>query len=1149
MPFNRAWYDSIIPHKFLLKMKLLTFFMVVTLFQAWGTGYSQKVTLERKNITLETAFRSIESQTKYLFLYDKMEVPVNQQVSVRVKNESIEETLNQLFEGLPLSYKIFQHNIVIRKEERTGPRQSLVIPEAETVKPENESARTVSGKVTDEKGEGLPGVSILIRGTQSGMISDADGGFSIEVPDEKAVLVFSFVGYVSQEIEIGNRTKLDVVLDVDKKLLDEVVVIGYGTMERKHLTGSAGSIKMDETIGSRPVVDFGQAMYGKVAGVKVLNTSGRPGESSRVQIRGINSISAGSTPLVVIDGVPMPNFDLNTINAADIQSIDILKDAASAAIYGSRGANGVILVTTKTGVPQKSSVSFNYQLTFQQTLKKIDVMNSREYAQASIDAAQIGWIRSGGDPNAPNTMEARKQRKYTWPTALENPETLFDTDWQDVVLRTAPMHKADISLTGGDERSQYYLSLGAIKQDGIVIDTDYNRLNMNLSADTKVTNWLKFGGMLNAVYDKENVSNIHTLTAGSQYPSVYPIYGENGYLGGPLSVPGFEDWNAILFRANNGHPYYRLGEIDETKGLKAMANAYLEVSFSSKLKFKSSLRGFYKRSDNRFYQNGDVGMGPGAIRQVFYNSTMGRTVNMTSENLLSYSNKWNKHQVDAVVGYEYNKREFYSVYADRRNYENDLTPYLSAGSLIYGASDTAYESALISMLGRVNYNYDGRYLASVAFRRDGSSRFGPGNKWGNFPAVSAGWRLSEEAFMKEVRAVSSATLRASYGFTGNDNFADYTWISRMAQSRVAIGNSLITSYFPSSIENPDLRWERTRQLNMGLDIGFLDNRFQAEIDIYQSVSDDLLLNVPVPSTSGFTTVFTNIGELKNRGVELNLTTRNVSNSKWKWDTQLTLSHNKGKITRLGSNDAPMITTKEQMSVINKVGYAPFSFFGYEYDGVFMSQNEVDALQVKYPYEVHPGMGRYKDVNGDGQLNSEDRTVIGNAQPDFIWGLTNSFQFHNFDLSVLFHGSVGGKVFDSNWHRSMYYHEGRNYLKEANNRWRSEENPGNGHVHALSVDVAGTYEREASSYWIMSGTYTRLKDVTLGYTFPGTYLKRLGIDKVRIYLNATNLFTIQKTTTADPENQSGGPEDTAATGIQFSPYPTARTSTFGVHIKF
>jgi len=1098
----------------------------------------KEISLNIQNLTLEQALREIARETGLRLSYRGDIMVGEKTVSLQENSISVSEALTTVLENTGLDYKFSQNGY-------------LLITEAEELMVEQIFQDTVRGTVVDaQTGESLPGVNIVVEGTTIGTTTNIDGEFELSVPSLDVTLVFSYIGYDRLVVGIEGRTELSIELTSDVQVLDDLVVVGYGAVQRRHLTGSVGNVQMDESLASRPIVNIGDALYGRVAGVQVLSSSGRPGESARVQIRGVSSLSAGSEPLIVVDGIPLPSFDLNTLNVSDIESIDILKDASSAAIYGSRAAGGVILVTTKSGTSDASSISFNYSYTTQEVLDKVDVMNTAEYAQASIDAAQIGWIRSGGDPNAPNTIEARGERKYTWPSILETPELLPDVDYQDVIYRTAPMQQAVLSAAGGGENSRYYASFGIVNQDGIIINTGYEKYTLNLNADTNLSDFITVGGRVNTSYDIQTGSQAIHIRTANQYPPLYPVYTEDGYLGGPHNTPGFEPWNAILFRAHHGHPLQKVDEIDDRKGFNIAGNVFANIELLAGLAFRSSMNTFYNRNDRIYFEQSDTNLGPDVRRQARMRSWMNRSLNYTWENLLLFNNNWEDHQVDIVAGYEFTKREFYSMYGERRDYDNDLLPYLGAGNTIINATDNANESSLISMISRINYNYLGRYMASFSFRRDGSSRFGPENKWGNFPAGSIGWRVTDEAFMQNFDYLNELTFRVSYGFTGNDNFGDYRWIRSLSRANVAFGNNLSTSYYPSNIENPDLRWERTRQLNFGLNLGLLDNRVYLEADIYRSESDGLLLDVPVPSITGFTSEFRNIGSLENNGIELNLITRNITTSSFHWSSNFTLGRNRAVITSLGPDDAPLIQTISQMGIINQVGEAPFSFYGFDYLGAYRNQAEIDDHGVEYPFEVHPGMGKYRDVNGDGLINSDDRTIIGNAQPDFTWAFGNSFDYRNFDFSFLFHGSVGGDVFDSNWHRSMYYHEGRNYLTRANDRWRSEEEPGDGYIHALDVDVAtGSFEREASSYWIMDGTYTRLKDVTIGYTLSQEFATRIGITAVRFYVNGTNLLTFQNTTTIDPENMDGSPTNPASVGVQHSQYPSSRTFTVGLNLDF
>lgn len=1008
---------------------------------------------------------------------------------------------------------------------------------------------TVSGTVVDNTGMPLPGANVLEKGTLNGVQTDFDGNFSLTVSDQGAVLVISYIGYATTEFPVEGQKDFNITLEEDAAALDEVVVVGYGTQQKRHLTGSIGSIDLEEV--NRPVGDFGQAMYGQVAGVKIQNTSGSPGASSRIKIRGITSLSGSSAPLIVIDGVPMPSIDLNNINSADIASIDILKDAASAAIYGSRASNGVVLVTTKQGVAGKQNISVNYTYSFQKIMNKYDMMNGPQYARAAIDAAQNGWIDNGGDPDAPNTIEARGQYKYTWPEALEHPETLWNTDWEELYSRIAPMLKVDLSTSGGSENSKYYLSAGYLDQEGMIVTTDYQRYTFNLNAETNLKEWLTVGGMLNVAYENRDALEGRALNAIYEYPQIYPEFAENGYLGGPKSIDGFENHYNILMRANDaGHPYWHLyGYDDNRKNLTALANVYAEIKLLPGLRFRSTANASYERYDRKFSQKVHAGLPK--LNRGSVLSTMDRTLNSTLENRLMYDLSINDHNISAVAGYEYNQRDYYYLEGGRTDYDNDKTPYLSAGQTIDSATDDAYSYALMSIFGRVNYNYNGKYLVSATLRRDGSSRFGPSNKWGNFPSLSVGWILTEEAFMDNYDVLSNLKIRASYGLTGNDNFPDYAWISRMQKTPLAIGDNASSSYYPSSIENPDLAWERTKQWDFGLDVGIMNNRFTLEADYFRSVSDGLLLNVPIPTTTGYGSIFKNIGELESHGVELGLTSHNLvsKGNGLNWTSTATFSAERSLITKLGPNDAPLTLSRSSMNLRNAIGEVPFSFYAYKYDGVYMNQAEVDADGLEYNFPIHPGDGRYVDVNGDGLITAEDRTLVGNNQPDFIWSLNNEFRFKDIDFSFRFGGQVGGEIYNAHARRSIFNHEGRNYFEILENRWRSEGNPGDGYHYKLSVDIDGL-EKQPSDYWLVSATYARLRDVTLGYTLPKGYAESIGISNARIFFNGSNLLNWQKSKTiGDPENTTGSNDDAAVSGVQFNSYPTATIFSLGLNVNF
>ena len=1126
---------------------------------------------------LSTVLTKLAERFKTDFNYDP-EIVQNKKVSEKSLEamegqKDLESSLQALLPPLGLNFKKFEDasyaifsqqepQKIPKVERRSGSSGASSMDEKEkqdrfvflvkepSVKIKTSKAldQTISGIVTDgESGEPLPGVNILAKGTATGTVTGLDGSYRLTVDDEVTTLVFSMIGYLSQEVQINGRNIINVEMAPDVKSLSEVVVVGYGTQQKANITGAQGSVNMDIDLQSRPMVEVGQAMYGKLPGVQVVSGNGRPGSSTSIQIRGINSISANSSPLIVVDGIPLPDYDLNMVNPADIQSIEVLKDAASAAIYGSRGANGVVLVTTRSGQSGKAKISVNYSYSLQEVINRIDVMDSYEYAQASIDAAQNGWIETGGDPNAPNTIEARGQYKYTWPKELENPESLPNTDWQDLIFRVAPMQKIDLSISGGNEKMNYRVSGGYVNQKGIVINSDYDKYSLNFKISSKVTDWAEFGGMFNVVYDHENEPYNRIVEWAVQYPAIYPVYGRNGYLGEPNSVDGFGSYNAILFRAFNGHPLYRINDDIQHRRFNGLSNIFGQVDLLPGLNFRSTLNLYYRRIDDTHYATRDHNMGPNVLTEGVMTVGQSRRVNYNLQNLLNYDKSFGEHQLSVLLGQEYLKDDFYTTTAERRGYNNDLIPYLGAGERVFQASDYATERALISYFSRVNYNFKGKYLVSASIRRDGSSRFGPDKKWGSFPSVSLGWFMSDESFMKNVDFVSNLKLRASYGFTGNDQIADYRWIASMNQGRVAFNDYLGASYYPSGFTNPNLGWERSQQLNLGLDAGFFNNRIVLGGNFYITKSDDLLLDVPVPSVTGFTSIFKNIGELQNKGVELQLTTINTTGS-LNWSTELNFSRNRNKILSLGPDGAPLILGAGfGMQSITQIGEPIFSFYGFQYDGVYKNKAEVEADPARYATAV-PGDGRYVDVNKDGVLNADDRTIIGNAAPDFTWGMTNNFRYKSFDLSFLFMGVHGNDVYDANIHRSMLYHEGRNYYKGMVNRWRSEEEPGDGHHYKLTVNLDG-YEKQPSSYWIVDGSFIRLKSLTLGYTFSPELLERFKLGSVRAYLNGQNLLTWSDSPVFDPENFNGGASEASRRGVSHSPYPSAKIYTLGLNVSF
>ncbi len=1126
-------------------MRITGVLLLIGCMHLHAASLSQTVTLQAKGRSLQKVFELIEKQTGYWVIYNDQLIASAKPVSIEARDMPLTAFLDHVLSPRSLMYAIEGTNILIMAAEDATKGSQTTLTKADVGKALLQ--QTVYGTVKDEQGTSLEGVTVTVKGTSIATTTTANGQFQLTVEDTNRILVFTAVGFESLEMPVSGRTNLNVVLQAAMGNLDEVIVVGYGTQQKRDLTGAVAGVKMDIEMSSRPMVEFGQALYGKIPGVQVISANGRPGTSSTVQVRGINSISAGSSPLIVVDGMPLSSYDLNMVNSADIESIDILKDAASASIYGSRGANGVILVTTKKGKSGTSRVTVGYASSLQQVINKVDMMNSAEYAQAAIDAAQNGWIASGGDPNAPNTIEARGHYKYTWPAAFEHPESLPNTDWQDVVFRTAPMQKIDLNVTGGNERTTYLLSGAFIDQEGIVITSGYKKYALNIKVHSKLTDWLEIGGALNINSDNEREPFNRTVEWAVQYPSIYPVFGADGYLGAPANTPGYENYDNILFRPINGHPFYRINDVITHKRFNNLGNLFAQVNILPELTFKSAFNYYYRREDNQNYQAIDHFLGPNNYTEGIKTVGQDNLVNYTAQQLLNYDRYFGDHRLSGLLGFEFNKNKFYGTTQERRGYENDLIPSLSMGRTVFQATDNATETTLISYFGRINYSFKSKYLLGLSLRRDGSSRFAPENKWGYFPSVSAGWVVTEEAFMQHTSLFNNLKLRASYGFTGNDRFADYLYLRSMAWERAAFGNNLDLSYYPNNLANTELAWERTQQINIGLEAAILNNRIDFEADVYRSASDGLLLNVPVPSVVGFTSIFQNIGKLENRGIELNLSTHNLV-GEFKWSTQLNFARNRNKILELGKDGAPMVVDGgNNLQIINRIGDPIYNFYAYEYMGVYKNQAEIDADPASYAGAT-PGDGKYRDVDGDGRLTGADRTVVGNSAPDFTYGITNNFQYKHFDLSVLFQGVYGNEVFDVNLRRSKFYHEGRNYFKDVVNRWRSEAEPGDGYHYKLNVDL-GPYNQAASSYWVVDGSFFRMKSLTLGYTFQENLLKRLHLASLRIYLNGQNLFTVKKSPLFDPENFNGNITNANARGISHSPYPSSRMYTAGINIGF
>ncbi|KAA5540875.1 SusC/RagA family TonB-linked outer membrane protein [Adhaeribacter rhizoryzae] len=1021
--------------------------------------------------------------------------------------------------------------------------------------------RAISGKVTSkEEGGALPGVSVLVKGTTNGTITNTDGNYQLNVPDN-ATLVFSFIGFTSQEVAVGNRTTVDVALLPDAKALSEVVVIGYGTQTKRAVTGSVASVGYDK-FKDRSFSNVTQALAGELPGVNITQAQGAPGQSPIIRIRGISSITAGTNPLYVVDGLPMENFNLNNINPQDIESVEVLKDASSAAIYGSRGANGVVIITTKLGKVGKTSINASYEFGQQEVTRKIDLMDAQQFVNYYVDAHNNAWTASGpgrlaSDPNSVRPTQFRIPEDF-----VTNPQQFGKgTDWQDVMYRTAPSHNTQLSVSGGTDKTQFLFSGAYLNQEAVLDRNYYKRLSLRTNIKQTISEKIAIGVNLafTGIYDRTDGTQgkSDVVSLGVQSDPIFPVYNELGNL-------GFKDPNSTWYRFATytdlqlWHPYSLTREIaKQNKSFNTMGTAYLEYNIIKDLKFRTSINGNLYNTRYNAYQNKDMKFGYSsalAARGDVNNSFM---LNWLTENTLTYDRHFGSHGVTALVGYTAQKQrdEYSSVTAG--NFPNDLVQTLNAGT-VNGGTSLASEWSMLSYLARVNYNFLDRYFLTGTIRRDGSSRFGTNTKWGYFPSVSAGWLVSDENFLKNVTLINNLKLRASYGVAGNNQIPNYGPIGLLGNQNYVYGNNLANGLNVTNIANQDLKWEKTTQLNFGVDVGLLSNRLNLTAEVYSSTTNDLLLFVPVPDLTGFSTQLTNIGKMRNRGFEFGLNSRNLVGN-FNWTTDFNLSVNRNKVLQLGPGNAPIVYTDFVVTVKTEVGQPLSNYYGYVFDGVYKNQAEIDAS----PHDptTTPGDPIVRDVNGDGKITEADRTTIGNYQPNFTSGLTNSFSYKGVELSFMLQGSFGGEIANQLIRYNGIWNGGRNAYAEVANYWKSESEPGDGKHFKPTVAPKGLQEK-FSSYWVEDGSFVRIKNVRVSYALPSNLLTRLPVKSARIFLNAENVHLFSKYLNYDPENTTYpattySPTATSASGIpsgtmlgvDYGSYPVPRIVTLGARFEF
>ncbi|GAB3494173.1 TonB-dependent receptor [Spirosoma knui] len=1003
--------------------------------------------------------------------------------------------------------------------------------------------QTVSGTVLDEQGSPLVGVNIQIKGTTRGTASDARGAYRIDVPNGNTVLVFSYIGYKKQEITVSNQSVINVSLESDAGALEEVVVVGYGTQKRSSLTGAVSTVTPKE-LTALPVPNVSSALQGRVPGVSVVNNGG-PGSSPIVQIRGIGSINYASGPLYVIDGVP--TGDLNSFNTNDIESLEVLKDASSAAIYGSRASNGVILITTKKGSrDSKVRISIDSYVGVQNTTNKIDVLNRDQYVQYATALTSNAGIA------LPARLSNLNQPIYAGATQTF---AQTETNWQNELFRTAPIMQHQLSLSGGNSASRFFASGSYFKQDGIMRGTDFERGSLRLNSDHQVAKFLSIGQTLTAAYSNQRGETtgdrsqlMHAIRMMPYWPATDPT--KVGGFSAPTAADGSDPENPLRAPAL---------DVTRTKFLKAFATFYADVRLTSYLKYRFNYGvdlGFANGSTfNPIYNDGYVQRTSATVQQ-----TRNTNIAQTVTNQLSFDKTFGKHSLSLLAVAETQKVLSTGLTGSGTRPNNDL-------DVIQGVSNPAItstraETDLISYVGRVNYDFDGKYLISASIRRDGSSLFAPGNKWGNFPSASVGWRINQEGFMKGLPQLSELKLRASYGRTGFNGINNYAWQSLVQADATAYpfgsANGL-GSYF-NALGNTDLKWETTDMVNVGVDVGLFNNRITFTGEVYNRFTDGLILAVPIPNSIGYSAApVANIGSMKNWGYEFQAG-YNYAKGDFRWNLSANIGITRNRVLSLATPTASIYAGQNADYggfdlTKTEVGQPIQSFYGWVVDGIFQNQAEINAANAidgndksLYQDKAAPGDIRFRDINGDGKIDANDRTYLGSYLPKFNYGANFTGSYKNFDFTLYLQGTYGNKIYNGTKVVTQGMLRLFNAGTEVLNAW-TPTNTNTNIPRAVSGDPNNN--SRTSDRFVEDGSYMRLKNLTIGYSIPAKSLSGLTngvVSKVRVYVSSQNLLTFTKYTGYDPEIGSRN-GTLLRSGIDYANYPQARTVLAGLQITF
>ncbi|MGK9121064.1 TonB-dependent receptor [Olivibacter jilunii] len=1151
---------------------------VFTLFAKNSHGQSMKevkISLDEQDNSLDVVLAHIEKVSVFHFVYQSDQVRQQRVKRFKVDQASIENVLTTLLGPRGFTFKQLGENIIIDRV-RT-PSQTLTHA-AET---KGQSAITLTGNIVDEKGEALPGVTVMVKESRQMASSQSDGSYTIRA-EVGQTLVFSYLGYKKVEKIVGSSSTINVALESESNLLNDVVVVGYGIQNRKDVTTAISSLKGTD-INNFPAAGLDKAMTGKLAGVQVTQPSGSPGAGIKIAIRGKATITAGSAPLYVIDGLPLSDYGdnnegngvgmqvnpLDAINVNDIESVDVLKDASAAAIYGSRGSNGVIIITTKKGKEDKPAISYNGYYGLQKVARKIPMLDAYGYAELIYDAHNNSYLDlledkgiagSIDDDNATRLAKLGGDNSggqaYILPPEifpyLNREPGLTNTDWQDAVFRNAPTQSHTVSVTGGSPSVRYYVSGNYLNQQGVVIQSGFKRYGGRINLDASYKK-LKLGANINYTFEDYQFQRSEGRFATDEFivPNAlaaapfFPIYNEDGSY-----HYGQYDWTYAGSKIVNPVALANL-KTDQTGDHKLLGNVFAQYDFTPNITNKLSFGINVDNANRNYYRPSTLPTtNPSSLTSnpvgQYWNSNF---VNWMVENTLSYNKQVGNHSISAIAAISAQKETRSRLTVRGTGYANDLIETLNGANAISDYDGNTEQWTLLSALTRVQYSFKNKYLVSAAIRADGSSRFGADSKYGYFPSASLGWNIDREDFMQHQQVISSLKLRGSYGLTGNFQINNYAFQSLLGQANYVFGGSgatdLYSGLYQQTPGNNQLGWEKTSAFNLGVDIGIFKERLHATIDAYTNNTSDLLLSVPVPQSSGYNTNLTNIGKVNNKGLEISLFGDNQI-GQFHLSNSANISFNRNKVLDLGGANSIITQANGVIYFITEIGKPIGNYYTLVQDGIYKSEAELNDPSVPKVAGAKVGDMKFKDINGDGVIDgSNDRAVTGNYMPDFTYGFSSTLQYKMFDLTVALQGIQGNEIANIN---SRYINSLESFVNnttDALDRFHSEENPGNGWVARANRSQRGL-NATISTYSIKDGSYLRIRDITLGFSLPDRLANKARFSKIRFYVTANNPFMFTKYDGYNPEiNQNNNP---LMPGIDYGSYPLSKSYVFGLNLS-